>query len=92
MYLNQEIKCKLINHFSQGFKIGLTHIPPLPPPKNHPPVLELPDIAQAMVNDEVELKRVLGPYDTPPIPNLVCSPLNLVDKAGKRANTTSYII
>ena len=31
------------------------------PPKNHPPVLELPDIAQAMVNDKVELKWVLGP-------------------------------
>ena len=35
-----------------------------------------------MVSDEVALKHILGPYDNCPLPGLICSPLNLVPKAG----------
>ena len=45
-------------------------------------MLENPTIAQEMVNEEVQLGRMLGPYDNPPLENLICSPLNLVKKAG----------
>ena len=35
-----------------------------------------------MVDNEIKLGRMLGPYEHPPLPNLICSPLNLVEKAG----------
>ena len=35
-----------------------------------------------LVNKEVQLGHMLGPFRTPPLPNLVFSPLNLVPKAG----------
>lgn len=35
-----------------------------------------------VVSKEVAIKQFLGPYSTPPLPNLFYSPLNLVPKAG----------
>ena len=63
------------------------HRPKKPPqvlhtPWNHPPVYKKADVAKQMVSDEVALKRILGPYDKCPLPGLICSPLNLVPKAG----------
>ena len=52
------------------------------PPWNHPPVYKKADVAKQMVSDEVALKQILGPYDKCPLPGLICSPLNLVLKAG----------
>ena len=34
-----------------------------------------------MVDEEIRLGRMLGPYDYPPLTDLICSPLNLVPKA-----------
>ena len=82
-YPNTEVKNKLIQGFTAGFSIGCKTIPPpRPPPPNGKGVLEHPIIAQEMVNEEVKLGRMLGPYDNPPLENLICSPLNLVKKAG----------
>ena len=36
------------------------------------------------MGEEVRLKRCLGPYDRSPLDNLICSPLNLVPKAGSK--------
>ena len=38
--------------------------------------------ARILVYKEVSFGRILGPYIKSPLPNLICSPLNLVPKAG----------
>ena len=82
-YPNLEIKSKLISGFTHGFSIGCHSIPePRTPPANSQKVLEKPDVTQEMVDDEIRLGRMLGPYKSPPLDNLICSPLNLVPKAG----------
>ena len=80
-YPNTEIKNKLI----QGFAIGCSRKPEnCPPPENHPPVFENIEIAREMVKEEIKLKQCLGPYKKEPLPGLICSPLNLVLKAGSK--------
>ena len=82
-YPKEDIKNKLIRGFTHGFSIGChTRPSPRPPPSNNKNVLEKPHIAQEMVDEEIHLGQMLGPYDSPPLPGLVCSPLNLVLKAG----------
>ena len=82
-YPNLTVKNKLISGFTQGFSIGChTQPSPRPPPSNNKNVLDKPHIAQDMVNEEIRLGRMLGPYDGPPVADLICSPLNLVPKAG----------
>ena len=80
-YLNIEIKNKLISGFTQGFSISCHSKPSLRlPPSNNKNVIQKPDIAQQMMNDEIKLGCMLGPDDTPPLPYLICSLLNLVPK------------
>ena len=82
-YPTVKIKTKLIRGFTEGFSIGCkTTPPPHPPPPNSPNMINKPDIVQEMVDEEIKLGRMLGPYDNPPLPNLICLPLNLVPKAG----------
>ena len=82
-YPDLKMKSKLINGFSHGFQIRLSSLPRYcQPPQNHPLVYEKADVAKQMVSDKVALKRILGPYDSCPLPGLICSPLNLVPKAG----------
>ena len=62
-----------------GFPIGLQKLPKYrDPPLNHPPFYEKAEVVKQMVSDEVELKCILGPYNTCPLEGLICSPLNLV--------------
>ena len=51
-----------------------------PPAPNSKLVRELPHVARELVDKKIRLKCMLGPYSQPPIPNLLCSPLNLVPK------------
>ena len=44
-------------------------------------MLQNPEEAKKLVDKEVQLGRVLGPFKDPPA-TLICSPLNLVPKAG----------
>ena len=41
------------------------------------------EVARKKVRTEVEAGRVAGPFAEPPLPNLRCSPLGLVEKAQK---------
>ena len=52
------------------------------PPKNHTPCLKHINEAWSLVYNKVVLGRIIGPYTNPPLPNLICLPLNLVPKAG----------
>ena len=74
----------MLKGFQFGFHLGCIN-PPLQssvPPKNHTPCLEHINEAWSLVYKEVGLGRIIGPYTNPPMPNLICSPLNLVPKAG----------
>ena len=78
-----QAKDRLLAGFQFGFHIGCSiHPPPHAPPQNHAQCLD--NIAEAciLVYKEVSLGRILGPYIKSPLPNLICSPLNLVPKAG----------
>ena len=82
-YPNIEIKNKLISGFTHGFSIRCHSMPGQRTlPENNKNVLDKPEVVQQMVDDEIRLGRMLGPYNYPPLPNLICSPLNLVPKAG----------
>ena len=73
----------LINRFTFGFQIGYVCLPDCrEPPKNHPPVTQHLDTARELVQKEVQLGQVLGPFKTELMKELHCSPLNLVPKAG----------
>ena len=50
--------------------------------KNLREVLCKPHIAQALMDKEVELCHMLGPFDESPLDNLVYSPINIVPKSG----------
>ena len=75
----------VIDGFTRGFPLGVDPAKrpqPRGPCENSQAARERPDITRALVAKEVELGHMLGPFDEPPIPNLVFSPLHLVKKAG----------
>ena len=51
--------------------------------KNHTSAINRPYIVQNLLNEEVNLGRVAGPFLSPPMQNLRISPLGLVEKSTK---------
>lgn len=47
---------------------------------NHKSAVDQEDILLQMITKEMLINRVAGPFDYPPFPNFVCSPLGLVPK------------
>ena len=41
-----------------------------------------PEVVQALIDKEVKLEHMLGPFDEPPFKDMVYSPVNIVPKAG----------
>ena len=77
----------VVDGFTHGFDIGVQNGPaPNKPCKNGSKVLRYPEVAQQLVDEEVQKGHILGPFDTPPIPGLVYSPINLVAKAGSKGS------
>ena len=73
----------LVNGFTFGFRVGCIRTPEYrAPPANHPPVLDNPNVAKELIEKELQSGRILGPFKDPPLDGLICSPLNLVPKAG----------
>ena len=75
----------MIDGFKNGFKLGMTRRPdPRGPCLNSREVRQNPEIAQELVDKEIAVGHILGPFDTeaPPLPNLVYSPINIVPKPG----------
>ena len=75
----------MINGFTNGFPLG---IDPDKRPESRDPCPNS-DVAQAkpeelrkLVQKELDLGHMLGPFDEPPLPDMVNSPLHLVPKAG----------
>ena len=70
-----------IEGFKSGFKLGLNGTPPLwPNPPNSAKVRKYPKITWDLVKDEISKGFILGPFKNKPLPNLLCVPINIVEK------------
>ena len=70
-----------MDSFRHGFRLGFDRYPaPRGPCENSSKVQCYPDIAQALVDEEVAKGHILGLFDEPPIEGLVFSPINIVPK------------
>ena len=67
--------------FNFGFKIPYTGPRIGRISKNHGSASKQPDIIKDRLEEEVKLGRVAGPFNTPPINNLIVSPIGLVPKS-----------
>lgn len=75
----------VINGFTNGFPLGIDpekRPKPRPPCENSDKAKEEPEKLRELVKKELELGHMLGPFDEPPLPDMVYSPLHLVPKAG----------
>ena len=71
-YPFRDKKYKLLAGFREGFFIGCKNKPLQSAiPKNHPPCIKHIKEARDLVNKEVKLKRILGPYKHVPIKTFI---------------------
>ena len=75
----------VINGFTNGFPLGIDP-DKRPEPRESCPnsdvVRSKPYVLRKLVQKELDLGHMLGPFDEPPLPDMVYSPLHLVPKAG----------
>ena len=75
---DQDLVEYLLDGYTNGFKLGLTRLPKCRPPcKNPREALCKPEIVQELIEKEVHLGHMLGPFE-----EMVFSPVNIVPKAG----------
>ena len=70
----------IIDGFSNGFRIPFDGHTPSQSPPNLKSALQNPDIVDQKLQKEMELGRIAGPFASPPLHNLVLSPIGLVPK------------
>lgn len=73
-------KLFLVEGFSQGFMVPYHGPREFRMSKNHLSCLQNPQALNEKIQSEVDAGRILGPFSTPPVHNLICSPLGLVPK------------
>ena len=77
----QDLVNYLVSRFTDGFRLGLNRCPnPRPPCRNSREAKHNTAIVQELVHKEVARGHMLGPFDEPPLPNMVFSPLNIIPK------------
>ena len=80
---DQELVKYLLEGYTFGFKLGLTRLPNCRQPcKNPREALRKPEVVQELIDKEVRLGHMLGPFDEPPFEQMVFSLINIVPKAG----------
>ena len=75
----------VIDGFTRGFPLGIDPAKrpaPRAPCGNSDDAQAKPEIVRELVAKEVLLGHMLGPFDEPPLPDMVYSPLHIVPKAG----------
>ena len=75
----------VIDGFTRGFPLGIDpekRPQPRGPCENSDDAKANPEIVRELVEKELELGHMLGPFDEPPLPDMVFSPLHIVPKAG----------
>ena len=70
----------LYQGFTKGFSLFNFQSHPQPPPPNLKSSSELPEIVDQKLLKESKLGRISGPYNSPPMPDMVFSPLGLQPK------------
>ena len=73
-------KTYIIRGFKQGFDLGINGQPEQSTKRNHPSALAIPHVVQAKLEKEVSKNRIGGPFQVPPFPNFITSPLGAVPK------------
>ena len=68
--------------FESGFNLGLSSFPPPRPPRRNSRRVERNLEKTQQLVDEVKKGHILGPFDSPPLNNMVFSPLNIAPKPG----------
>ena len=80
---DRELADYVVDGFANGFELGLTRYPnPRPPCRNLTLAREKPHETQALIDKDIGKGHMIGPFDAPPLPDMVYSPLNLVEKVG----------
>ena len=75
----------VVNGFTNGFPLGIDperRPEPREPCLNSAAAQAKSEELRKLVQKELDLGHMLGPFDEPPLPNMVYSPLHLVPKAG----------
>lgn len=75
------LKQYLIDGFSQGFDLGCISCPKSRSCDNHPSTRKHLEHVQQKLQHEIQLGCIQGPFEKPPFPDLVCSPLGVVPKS-----------
>ena len=79
---NTTEKSFLLDGFTSGFCLGSSYqIKARLTCKNHRSAVENPAIVERKILKELEKGRYVGPFNSPPFDNFVCSPIGLVEKS-----------
>ena len=79
-YPKIEIAKELHQGFENGFSLNYHRIREFIKTKNMvSAVLKQAEVSEKL-NKEIQMGRIIGPFDTPPISNLRCSPIGAVPK------------
>ena len=70
----------LFQGFSEGFNLQYTGPPGPRDANNLKSAVQLPYVVLEKLNKEISLGRICGPFDSPPFPDMIVSPIGLVDK------------
>ena len=71
---------KLIQGFTGGFCLCYTGPKVFRSPPNLVSAHQWPDLVLKRLHKEILAKRMAGPFKVPPFPDLICSPIGMVDK------------
>ncbi|XP_066928822.1 uncharacterized protein [Clytia hemisphaerica] len=70
----------LVNGFSNGFRLGFQGPPPLSRRRNNLSAVHHVEAVSASILKELKRGHTSGPFPSPPLPNLHCSPLGSAPK------------
>ena len=80
---------ELIQGFTNGFSLKFQGPPATYVARNHLSAYQHPQVMKAKIQKELDLGRMLGPYNSPPLPNFRCSPIGLVPKKSTNPDPNS---
>ena len=88
-YPNKEDAEFLRQGFTNGFRLQFEGPQTSYVSKNHASTTSHASVMQEKIDKEVLLGRILGPFDSPPLPNLRCSAIGLVPKKSDNPDPNS---